>query len=930
MVRFVFIVEMLRTLLKILTITNLLTMSGSVHGDSPTVFPSNDDCWFWCQNCWSYCPSPPDQCKFEGCAECDQCEEYKSLSPLCDMEKLYEDASREPSCASAVSNLFEHQDENCRCWRAMNATYRQENYDCRPDANMHISLNEQYELDHCEAFTELDCGEGYLSLWNGADFNRKCSPEFLVARVCEHDNPCGYEECAFRCSNTNHCNYFIISTNHVCRLYSACDIMTIGLTTSRICGRDIYTFSLKGRIGIEVIVISDGQVITSLMLTTEFTELCAANPTIYIDFVNDGQHQGISKDVTFRSDFETEISHSVKWADWNCNERPSRAGCRRVRNGEFNWGGIYHIEFIHNVISICDMDPLFAHAETVPRCARALAESFQSEVENCICWSQMAAEYRQENFDCTPDEDSITTLLQQYSSSHCDRWINMTCGIGYTQISAGRFRCANGFDAGRPCIRDSLCGSADCHAHCSNSTDCHSYFTGVEGNCFLFSGCVEPFQAINNEGLICVKNTPIPSKSPIMAVPTLSPTLTPSVSPTPTLSPASELLQEEEEWTSNYVLIGGMIGMAVIFCCVALAFCCVAQRIHNSNMTLVREKKHSGVELIPVQAGDTDGSSTTSYLPSSKSSTTSFFVSPEASAECLRKRKSELLKGLHELDEVLSNFEKTQRLAMHANPAESNISKDTLSVAVRIPFADTTSPISAPALHNPLGFGLDPNYSPPIPFVDHPGGHFTDAMIDDLSEMYIPPDHVDKIVTFDAASNSTRNTLESIAFESAIESTPSFDDSSLLETGHSSSPTGNGDVASNTSPMTTSKKNSLKPSTASSSGTLSTIPPPRSIAPSESSHNTLCSSALGSAYQLHKTSLAHIPSQRVVTVEPDEQCDICFGAMQVGERKRILVCGHEFHANCVQIWLKEHSTCPKCRCEQPTHRNGKENLDLSE
>ena len=66
------------------------------------------------------------------------------------MEKLYEDASREPSCASAVSNLFEYQEENCRCWRAMNATYRQENYNCRPDANMRISLNEQYELDNCE------------------------------------------------------------------------------------------------------------------------------------------------------------------------------------------------------------------------------------------------------------------------------------------------------------------------------------------------------------------------------------------------------------------------------------------------------------------------------------------------------------------------------------------------------------------------------------------------------------------------------------------------------------------------------------------------------------------------------------------------------------------------------------------------------------
>ena len=57
-----------------------------------------------------------------------------------------------------------------------------------------------------------------------------------------------------------------------------------------------------------------------------------------------------------------------------------------------------------------------------------------------------------------------------------------------------------------------------------------------------------------------------------------------------------------------------------------------------------------------------------------RSSTTSFFVSPEASAEHLRKRKSQLLKDLHEVDGVLSNLENTQRSEIDAIPAASNIS----------------------------------------------------------------------------------------------------------------------------------------------------------------------------------------------------------------------------------------------------------------
>ncbi|AET04679.1 putative transcription factor C2H2 family [Medicago truncatula] len=46
----------------------------------------------------------------------------------------------------------------------------------------------------------------------------------------------------------------------------------------------------------------------------------------------------------------------------------------------------------------------------------------------------------------------------------------------------------------------------------------------------------------------------------------------------------------------------------------------------------------------------------------------------------------------------------------------------------------------------------------------------------------------------------------------------------------------------------------------------------------------------------------------------DAECMICLSEFTKGEKVRILPkCNHGFHVRCIDKWLKEHSSCPKCR-----------------
>ncbi|KAL5214600.1 hypothetical protein ABZP36_003752 [Zizania latifolia] len=44
------------------------------------------------------------------------------------------------------------------------------------------------------------------------------------------------------------------------------------------------------------------------------------------------------------------------------------------------------------------------------------------------------------------------------------------------------------------------------------------------------------------------------------------------------------------------------------------------------------------------------------------------------------------------------------------------------------------------------------------------------------------------------------------------------------------------------------------------------------------------------------------------------ECAVCLAGLADGEAARFLPkCGHGFHAECVDLWLRSHSTCPLCR-----------------
>ncbi|CAO2209461.1 unnamed protein product [Urochloa humidicola] len=47
---------------------------------------------------------------------------------------------------------------------------------------------------------------------------------------------------------------------------------------------------------------------------------------------------------------------------------------------------------------------------------------------------------------------------------------------------------------------------------------------------------------------------------------------------------------------------------------------------------------------------------------------------------------------------------------------------------------------------------------------------------------------------------------------------------------------------------------------------------------------------------------------------PSVDCPVCLGQVEAGEKvRRLPKCGHSFHAECVDAWLRAHSTCPMCR-----------------
>ncbi|KAL6633608.1 hypothetical protein ACP70R_026279 [Stipagrostis hirtigluma subsp. patula] len=54
------------------------------------------------------------------------------------------------------------------------------------------------------------------------------------------------------------------------------------------------------------------------------------------------------------------------------------------------------------------------------------------------------------------------------------------------------------------------------------------------------------------------------------------------------------------------------------------------------------------------------------------------------------------------------------------------------------------------------------------------------------------------------------------------------------------------------------------------------------------------------------------------------ECAVCLEAFRAGDRRRVLPgCGHGFHAECIDSWLRKSRRCPVCRAEAVAIGHGK-------
>ncbi|KAL5217193.1 hypothetical protein ABZP36_017877 [Zizania latifolia] len=71
----------------------------------------------------------------------------------------------------------------------------------------------------------------------------------------------------------------------------------------------------------------------------------------------------------------------------------------------------------------------------------------------------------------------------------------------------------------------------------------------------------------------------------------------------------------------------------------------------------------------------------------------------------------------------------------------------------------------------------------------------------------------------------------------------------------------------------------------------------------------------GQGRGLDEAAIAALPRKEVAEGDPAADCAVCITELAAGEAARLLPrCGHVFHVECVDMWLRSHSTCPLCRC----------------
>ncbi|XP_059628108.1 E3 ubiquitin-protein ligase SDIR1 [Cornus florida] len=66
-------------------------------------------------------------------------------------------------------------------------------------------------------------------------------------------------------------------------------------------------------------------------------------------------------------------------------------------------------------------------------------------------------------------------------------------------------------------------------------------------------------------------------------------------------------------------------------------------------------------------------------------------------------------------------------------------------------------------------------------------------------------------------------------------------------------------------------------------------------------------------------------------LEDELTCSVCLEQVNVGEVIRSLPCLHQFHANCIDPWLRQQGTCPVCkfRAGSGWHESGEGRMDAS-
>eukprot|EP00250_Pteridium_aquilinum_P011963 c2041_g1_i2 orf=361-1278(-) len=66
-------------------------------------------------------------------------------------------------------------------------------------------------------------------------------------------------------------------------------------------------------------------------------------------------------------------------------------------------------------------------------------------------------------------------------------------------------------------------------------------------------------------------------------------------------------------------------------------------------------------------------------------------------------------------------------------------------------------------------------------------------------------------------------------------------------------------------------------------------------------------------------------NQHIFTSSEDNVCTICLGDYKEKEILRILPrCGHAFHIACIDMWLRQHHTCPVCRISLQNFSEGRQ------